>query len=160
MKKNKVTIFIILLIILIFLFSFMMFFLEEVLSENKINAVCISKNCFEVEIADNQIKRQIGLSSYDSLDKDSGMLFIFESEDEYSFWMKNMSFPLDIIWINEEREIVYIAQSVSPCNDLDCPLIKPNKKAIYILEINSGLADELIFSLGDRVEFKKVNNNK
>ena len=115
---------------------------------------CIKESCFEIEIRDNDKERAEGLMNRETLDIDKGMLFIFEEENTYSFWMKNTLIPLDIIWINENLEIVWIAKNVSPCLEDPCPSYKPQEKAKYVLEINGGLSKKNKFKTYDKVELK------
>jgi len=79
------------------------------MAENKgIKTACINNNCFEVEIAKSQEEKKKGLSLREDLPFNSGMLFVYNKENFYSFWMKDMNFPLDIIWINADNKIVHI----------------------------------------------------
>src|SRR3989344_5194996 len=78
------------------------------------NKVCFKDKCFNVEIADDE-ERTNGLMFRGQMDRDNGMLFIFDKEDKYDFWMKNMNFPLDILWINEDKKVVYIHKDTPPC---------------------------------------------
>jgi uncharacterized membrane protein (UPF0127 family) len=69
------------------------------------------KISFKCEVADTQPERAKGLMNRESLDSDRGMLFIFESSENVSFWMKNTLIPLDIIFIDEFGKVVNIAQA-------------------------------------------------
>ncbi len=113
--------------------------------------VIINEKSFNVEIADNPAERAQGLMFRKELKENSGMLFIFPSSEKYSFWMKNTFIPLDIIWIDENLEIVYIHENAQPCKD-ECNSITPDKEAKYILEINSGLSERYGIEIGNRVE--------
>lgn len=113
------------------------------------NQVCIKNHCFLVEIARSQQERSQGLMNKDYLAESRGMLFIFDKEDIYSFWMKNVLIPLDIVWINQDKEVVYVYKNAQPCTE-ECESIKPDKKARYVLEVNAGQAD---FKVGDRASF-------
>ena len=79
----------------------------------------------------------------DHLDQDAGMLFIFEEEDIYPFWMKNTLIPLDIIWLNKEKEVVFISHNTPPCKTEQCPSYNPKNNAKYVFEINSGTARDI-----------------
>lgn len=114
--------------------------------------VCINKVCIEVELADTQEKRQLGLMFRKSLDKNRGMLFIFEQEGVYSFWMKNMNFPLDLIWIGKDGKVAEIINNALPCNDL-CPSIITDKPAKYVLEVNAGFVRKNSIKKGDKFKF-------
>lgn len=80
------------------------------------------------------------------------MLFVFEKEEVQSFWMKNMKFPLDIIWIDKDKRIVDIKINVLPCNG-SCAGLMPQAKAQYVLEVNAGFTEKNRVKVGDRVDF-------
>lgn len=122
-------------------------------SELKTGKVCFNTNCFDIEIAKTNTQRQEGLMNRESLDKNGGMLFVFDEEGMHSFWMKNTLITLDMIWINQNNEVVFIAENAEPCRTENCPHISPDRKAMYVLEINGGLAKELNVNVGDRVDF-------
>ncbi len=121
---------------------------------NDIKEVCFKETCFQVEIADTPELRQQGLMFREQLDKNNGMLFIFDEEGIYPFWMKNTLTSLDIIWMNENKEIVYIEYNVQPCKEKVCPNYNPNTEARYVLEINAGLSDEFNITLGNKLDFR------
>lgn len=79
------------------------------------------------------------------------MLFIFEEEDIHPFWMKNTLIPLDILWINSRREIVFMSKKTQPCILDPCPVIQPDKKAKYVLELQGGISDTIGLIEGDKV---------
>lgn len=148
---------IILIIFLFFLSGLIIFsFFKKTEKETRI---CFEDRCFSVELALTPEERKTGLMFRQKLDRNKGMLFVFENEGEYSFWMSNVLFPLDIIWINKDKKIVFIAENCQPCLDSFCPNIKPEEKAKYVLEINGGLVSEIGLSLGDKLEFDLNLNN-
>jgi len=91
----------------------------------------------------------------ESLEDNEAMLFIYDSDGKYNFWMKNTLIPLDIIWIDLEGKIVYIEHEAQPCGD-ECKIIKPQKDARFVLEINGGLAEELGIKLEDKFDFYNI----
>ena len=101
----------------------------------------INSNRINVEIADNFEERAQGLMNRELLPENAGMLFIFENEGNYPFWMMNMKFNLDMIWINSNGRVVYVAKSVPPCG-VSCKAIDPNNNAKYVLEVDAGFADK------------------
>ncbi len=127
---------------------FYFFFLEK-----KETRVCFKDKCFDVEIAANNEDRARGLMFREHLDRDSGMLFVYEKVGVYSFWMKNTLIPLDMIWMNEEKEVVYIQSNAAPCKTTQCPTYNPNKSALYVLELNGGVANESGIAIGDKSVF-------
>ncbi|MCH8049079.1 DUF192 domain-containing protein, partial [Patescibacteria group bacterium] len=68
----------------------------------------------QVEIADTQEKREKGLSNRESLQENRGMLFLFEKPGRYGFWMKEMNFAIDIIWIDKDKSVTEITKNVDP----------------------------------------------
>lgn len=148
MKKRIIIsalIFLIILSVAVFVF----------LNTSKIRQVCIKEKCFNVEIADSQEEQELGLMNRPSLDLNSGMLFVFDKSDYYGFWMKNTLIPLDVLWISEDKTIVGIERNAQPCLEEKCPTAIPYEKAIYVLEINAGLSEELGIKKGDKVSFRK-----
>ena len=110
----------------------------------------------QAEIADTMKKRAEGLMYREYLPKDRGMLFTFDQAQPWTFWMKNTKIPLDIIWMNERKQIVHIARNVPVCtrNDDGCPQYQPNEPAMYVLELGGGEADRLKLERGSRLQFK------
>jgi len=104
----------------------------------KIQKVCYAKDCFSVELVEDEPSRARGLMYRETLAQDAGMLFIFPEEDNYPFWMKNTLIPLDIIWIDADWKVVHIASAVQPCKSEPCEVINPGAYAKYVLELNSG----------------------
>ena len=135
--------------ILPFLILFSFFWLASAFcSETK---VCVKDACVQAEIADTLTQRDEGLMYRTELAEGRGMLFIFEIEDIYSFWMKNMQIPLDMIWINGDNVIVDIKAKVPPCTDA-CDSLTPANKAKYVLEVSSGFCERHSIVIGDRVD--------
>lgn len=79
------------------------------------------------------------------------MLFIFSGESMRSFWMKNTKIPLDIIYFDKNLELVSVA-SASPCRTPQCRSYPSTGPAMYVLELNAGLAEELSLEAGDHLE--------
>ena len=140
MKKNKIYI-IFASIILIFA-GFFYFFLN-------LKLVSIDKKIFVPEIVSTYKDRNVGLGKRSSLCRRCAMLFIFEKKGNYPFWMKDMYFDLDIIWLSDGK-IVYLEKNVSYKN---VNILNPKVNADKVLEINAGIADEFDFKVGDSVAF-------
>jgi uncharacterized membrane protein (UPF0127 family) len=105
------------------------------------------------DIASTGDQRSKGLAVKDDLKESEAMLFVFSKENEYGFWMKGMKFPIDIIWLDSDREVVHIEHSLEPCSPDSCPTYKPNSEALYVLETVAGFAEKHDVVKGTLVEF-------
>jgi uncharacterized protein len=102
-------------------------------------------------IADTDEKRTNGLSRVENLDKDQGMLFVFDYPSKQEFWMKEMNFPIDIIWIDENHTVIHIERSLEPCvTTFMCPSYSPSNNAKYVLETSAGFAESHSINLGSK----------
>ena len=107
----------------------------------------------DIAATDEQMTR--GLSVKDSLDENEAMLFVFDWEAEHTFHMKNMKFPIDIIWIDADKTVVHIEHNLQPCSSgLFCPTYKPNDDSRYALETVAGFAERHDIVKGTMVEFE------
>jgi len=146
----EILLLIVIILIMIYLsFHFARTLLAPSSFENSSGSVCFGNNCFQVEIAKTEAQREKGLMNVNVLDKNKGMLFVFDREGIYPFWMKNTLIPLDIIWIDSRGKIVFIGQNVQPCKSLICPSIVPSAMAKYALEINAGITNDLGIKTGE-----------
>jgi uncharacterized membrane protein (UPF0127 family) len=130
---------------------FALFLVNNYYPDQEASRVCIRDSCFEVELATTSAVRAKGLMYRESLAEDRGMLFVYNSEGMYQFWMKNTLIPLDMIWISQDGKIVNIKRSAQPCQPDYCPTINPGAESQYVLEINGGLSERLGFEVGDDV---------
>ena len=106
------------------------------------------------DIASTTEQRSKGLAVRDSMAENESMLFYFPKANDYSFWMKDMKFPIDIIWLDIDRYVIHIEHNLEPCTPNDgCPTYKPDGKAQYVLEVVAGFANEFDVMEGTRVEF-------
>lgn len=133
--------------VILFLFPSGFIYANQVIKQ-----VCIKNICVHAEIADSDFETQRGLMDRKSMSDDESMLFLFEKEDRYAFWMKNMQFALDIIWIDGNRRIVDTAKNVPPCKET-CESIFPALTARYVLEVNAGWVEKHKIKIGDEVKF-------
>jgi uncharacterized protein len=115
--------------------------------------VSINGQTFTVDVADTPEKREAGLSKKNALTEDEGMLFVFDTPGEYPFWMKDMKFPIDIIFITGDQVTTVYENVPAPENaNASLPLYKPGAPADKVLEINAGLSKQYDIKPGDAVE--------
>lgn len=117
-------------------------------NEAQYKTVKISNIDIKTEVADTTAKRIEGLMSKKILPDNEGMLFIFNEENYHGIWMMNTSFPIDIIWIDKDLKIVDIVEDAQPCK-FNCPIYRPDSKASYVLEVNSGFTKKNKLQIGD-----------
>ena len=107
----------------------------------------------DIEIADNHFERQTGLMYRESLGENQGMLFIYPDEDQRSFYMKNTTIPLDILFFSSDSTAVSFKENTIPMDETSLPSGAP---AQFILEINAGLVQEWNIELGDKIFFERT----
>lgn len=112
--------------------------------------ILMPKGALEVEMVDTENSRELGLSNRPSMNDDEGMLFVFDTPGRYGFWMKDMKFSLDIIWINQNGVVVAIERNVTP-ESYPKPYINQSE-ALYVLEINAGLAERFGLYMGSKIK--------
>lgn len=113
-----------------------------------------SGSSLTVEVMVEDADRAMGLMFRPSLPADRGMLFVFERVGFHGIWMKNCRFPIDIVWLDEERRVVHVAESVPHCEKDPCPVYSPMRAALYVLEINAGQARREGLSVGATLDFE------
>jgi len=116
--------------------------------------VTIGKNVFNIETVKSEKDKQIGLTKYKSIKENQGMLFAFDTENKYSFWMKNMKFPIDIIFINNDEIVDYVENATPPAPDTEPATYEPQLPVNYVLEIKSGLVKKYNIKTGDKISIE------
>jgi hypothetical protein len=94
----------------------------------------------QVEVMVKDEDRAMGLMFRPSLPLDRGLLFVFDQPDFHGFWMKNCRFAIDMVWLDEQKRVVHVAEAVPPCKADPCPVYEPLRKASYVVELNAGQA--------------------
>ena len=118
---------------------------KAVINKESINLIVVK--------APNDLKK--GLSGRKDIPQDQGMLFIFPTKGKYSFWMKDMLFPLDIIFI-DDKKVVDVFENLPPDDSPFRPKYAPSAPANYVLEVNAGVAKKLKIQKGTTVTLKNV----
>lgn len=148
--KNRL---VILLILGILFLSFIG--LQKTTTNSKQSATINGVN-FNLEIAQTKEQKSIGLAKYKKIEKNFAMYFPFERKDYYSFWMKDMKFPIDIIYIDNGKIVAIFKNVQNPKSPNDkLQVYNPEKLADSVLEISAGLSDKYNFKTGNRVSIKK-----
>ena len=102
--------------------------------------VCVGADCFDVKIADEPSEHQIWLQWVEEMGENEWMLFVFDNLGRHEFWMKDTLIPLDMVWMDESGEVVYVKEYAPPCTKEPCQLYGPAEwgpLAKYVLELNA-----------------------
>lgn len=127
--------------------------IQQSCSENyrKDKTVHVYSQTLGLQVAGTAQEQMTGLGGKRCLSSDQGMLFIFEKPGYYPFWMKDMHFPIDIIWLSDAKQVVYMQKDVEPSS---YPKSFTNTSpAKYVLELQAGRADSLNIKTGTKLSF-------
>lgn len=116
-------------------------------------SVKLGGGVFSVWTALDEPSRVTGLSGVESLKPNGGLLMAFSSDDTWSIWMKDMNISLDIIWLDNTKEVIHIVKNVGPELSTDTTFT-PSKPARYVLELSAGSAQKYDINIGDMAEFE------
>ncbi|OBQ55947.1 DUF192 domain-containing protein [Tamlana sp. s12] len=108
------------------------------------------KTTLDIEIADTDFDIQTGLMYRNSMQKNQGMLFVFDDEQERFFYMKNTKISLDLVYIDANKKIVSFQENAKPFDESSLP---SNVPAQFVLEINAGLVNTWNLKIGDSIQF-------
>lgn len=117
--------------------------------------VDVDGKSFNLEVADTEKERMIGLTKKSSLGDAQGMLFIFPKKGQYSFWTKSMKFPIDIIYVNDDT-IVDLFKNVPPASGNNIPIINSVKEVNYVIELKAGTIEKNGIKIGDKLHFQNL----
>ena len=152
MKKDKIFFGLLIIFVLLFgLFIIKDSFFSGSKDRAQVTTVVIGGISLLIEIAETEEERRQGLSNRVSLDENSGMLFIFGQPSTGGIWMKDMRFPIDIIWIDENYSIIDIKHNAQPESFPE--IFYPQTNAKYVLEVNAGFTKQHDIFVGDQVQF-------
>lgn len=115
--------------------------------ENPRRSACLAN----LEVADTDAKRIKGLSDRDALGEGRGMLFISDVAETQCFWMKDMRFSIDMIWLDDQKKVQKIVPSVSP--DSYPSQFCHEQPSLYVLELNSGQSAKMGITVGETLIF-------
>lgn len=108
----------------------------------------IGETSISLDMVDTESERRLGLGGRESMPKNHGMLFVFEENAEHGIWMKDMKFSIDIVWLNEYSEVIYIERNISPSTFPK--VFGPQKPSRYVIEFNAGFLERNNIKIGDK----------
>lgn len=100
--------------------------------------ITLSKRGLTAIVADTQRKMTVGLMFRESMKHDECMLFVFPGDGPHPIWMRNMRFPIDILWLDSKCHVVDMVESVKPTSGLDFSGYRSKEPSRYVLELNAG----------------------
>lgn len=121
-------------------------------------SICTLPDGFQMklELALTNEERATGLMFRDHLEPDWGMLFVFDTEGYWPFWMKNTLIPLDMLWLDRDGVVVEIKSPVEPCRLDPCPSFTPTAPGRAVLEMGAGVAARHGVKVGSRLKLTGV----
>ncbi len=117
--------------------------------------VRLSSGVFQLRLAADELSREKGLSGVESLTSNDGLLMIFDTDDKWAIWMKDMNIPLDIIWLDSSKKVIYIVKNAEPELSTD-KVFTPAEKARYVIELSAGATQKYGIKLGDQASFNEL----
>lgn len=118
--------------------------------------VRIGDGVFAARVANTHETREKGLSGTQSLRPEEAMLFVYDTDSRWSIWMKDMNYPIDIVWLNSKKEVVYIVKNAAP-ESYPYENFAPKQDARYILEFAAGTVDRKKIIVGKEAAFDENN---
>lgn len=109
-------------------------------------------NVYHVWLATTEAERVRGLSGVPKLSPNGGLLMDFEQDGNWGIWMKDMLIPLDIIWMDKNKQVIYIVKNVPPEQSTNS-VMQPKSKARYVLELPAGSVDKSAIKTGQKLDF-------
>jgi uncharacterized protein len=114
--------------------------------------VRVGETVFHARVAHTESEREEGLSGSSPLGDEDAMLFVFPSDGKWGIWMKDMNYPIDILWLDSDKRVVHIVRDAQPSSYPEVTYM-PDKPARYVLETKSGTVEHKRITIGTRVEF-------
>lgn len=111
----------------------------------------IGRAVVHIELATTTAARSLGLGDRDSLASDSGMLFVFPDTGSHAFWMKDMRFSIDIVWLDDSARVIFIRRAVAP--DTYPATFDAQSPSRYVVELPAGYARAHAIELGNEARF-------
>jgi uncharacterized protein len=107
------------------------------------------------DLATSDVQQTKGLAVKDYLQEKEGMLFVFQKPAQYHFWMKDMKFPIDIIWLDDRGTVIHIEDRLQPClPEFICPSYAPtSSNTLYVLETVAGFSQKHNVKVGIHIDF-------
>lgn len=121
-------------------------------------ALYIGSGVFDSTVAYTQVEREKGLSGVESLAPNQAMIFTYPTDDDWKIWMKDMEIPIDIVWLDKDKKVIYIVKNAQP-EEGTSNIYTPKSDARYVIELPAGSVDKHAVQLSQVAVFD-INNEK
>ena len=150
-SENLSTTLIIYGVLLVVAVSFIWLILPSVLNTD--TTLKLGDGVFRARIALNDDDRAKGLSGVKELAPDQALLMAYPSEGKWGIWMKGMNIPIDIVWLNKDKKVIFIVKNVSP-EESTSILHQPKTPAKYVIEFPAGTVDAKAINTNSKASFQ------
>jgi len=153
-KENKLRTIVFGVIVIIVLVVLLILLLPRNRTNETVN---LGDGTFSARIAKTEADREMGLSGVESLASNKALLMVFPYSAQWQIWMKDMKIPLDIVWLNQDKKVIYIVKDALP-KDSTNVIFTPTTNAEYVIEFSAGTVKNHSISLGEEASFYNVNS--
>jgi len=123
--------------------------------------VTLGSGTFSTRVASTDAAREKGLSGVEKLSPNEGLLMVFDSDDKYGIWMKDMNIPIDILWLDKDKKVIFIVMDAQPeADNIDLKTYVPLSPARYVVELQSGAIKKAGITIGSEAEFEVEGETK
>jgi len=130
--------------------SIFLFLTRPLATTEEFKIIRVNDVAIRVEIANTPGTRAQGLSARQGLAEGTGMLFVFDEPGKYGFWMKDMNFAIDIVWIDEASRVISVERNVLP--ETFPRVFYPNRAVKYVLELSAGATQRYRIDIGTVIQ--------
>jgi uncharacterized membrane protein (UPF0127 family) len=116
----------------------------------------IGDGVFKTQVAKTSVEREKGLGGTAQIRDDQAMLFVFETDAKWPMWMKDVSYPIDMVWLNKEKKVVYIVKNVPP-ESYPYEKFVSKDDARFVLELAAGSVARKTITIGTQATFDENN---
>lgn len=108
---------------------------------------------FQARVAANENDREKGLSGVTDFASNKALLMAFTSPSKWGIWMKDMKVPIDIVWLDSDKKVIYIVKGALPSESTNVTH-EPKADALYVVELPAGTVDSKAINIGDTADFQ------
>lgn len=113
---------------------------------------------FTLRVARTEQELNRGLSGTTNLPADQALLFVFARSETWGIWMKDMNYPIDIVWLDEDKTVVSTKKNAQPSSYPD-EIFRPSERAKYVIELKAGTVDDKRITIGEQAVFDSTKGS-